>query len=240
VLVERRTARPLVPFSIFRNRSVTAGNLAVLLMGAAMTALFFAFSVYSQAVLGYDALAAGLSQLPLAGALVVTAGLVPTVIGRVGLRPTLVGSLVVLTGALLWLAAAPSDAGFAAQLLGPTLLIGVGLGGAFVSATQLAMHGVDDADAGLAGGLVNTGQQVGSAIGLAVLSTLAAAVTAGSAERGASIPDALTAGFSAVFVGAAVAAALAALVVVLVRPGSRGSNVPVDSAASAGAEAALA
>ncbi|MFB2557356.1 DHA2 family efflux MFS transporter permease subunit [Herbiconiux liangxiaofengii] len=218
VLVERRSAAPLVPFSIFANRSVTAGNIAVLLMGAAMTALFFAFSVYSQAVLGYDALTAGLSQLPLAGALVLVAGAVPAVLTRVGARPTLVGSLLVLAAGLLWLASAPSDAQFAAQLLGPTLLVGVGLGGAFVSATQLAMHGVADADAGLAGGLVNTGQQVGSAIGLAVLSTIAASVTAGAAQSGQTAPDALTAGFSSVFVGAAVTAALAALAVLAVRP----------------------
>jgi EmrB/QacA subfamily drug resistance transporter len=217
VVIERRSPAPLVSFSIFRNRAVTAGNVAILLMGAAMTALFFAFSVYTQAVLHYDALSAGLSQLPLAGALVIVAGVVPSVIDRVGTRATLVGSLTALAAGLLWLAATPATAAFVADLVGPTIVIGVGLGGAFVSATQLAVHGVRQADAGLAGGLVNTSQQVGSAIGLALLSTLAATRTESLVEQGVGLPDALTAGFSWVFVIAAALAAAAAFAVLAIR-----------------------
>ncbi|MFB2599221.1 MFS transporter [Herbiconiux sp. P17] len=217
VLIERRSPAPLVSFSIFANRSVTAGNVAILLMGAAMTALFFAFSVYTQAVLHYDALTAGLSQLPLAGALVVVAGVVPAVIGRVGTRVTLIGSLAVVAGGLLWLAAAPASAVFLVDLLGPTLLLGVGLGGAFVSGTQLAVHGVRPADAGLAGGLVNTSQQIGSAVGLALLSTLAATRTESLVRSGIAVPEALTAGFSWVFIGAAALAIAAGIAVLLIR-----------------------
>ncbi|WP_382307224.1 MFS transporter [Herbiconiux sp. UC225_62] len=217
VLIERRSPAPLVSFSIFANPSVTAGNVAILLMGAAMTALFFAFSVYTQAVLHYDALTAGLSQLPLAGALVVVAGVVPAVIGRIGTRMTLLGSLAVVAGGLIWLAAAPATAVFVTDLLGPTLLLGIGLGGAFVSATQLAVHGVRPADAGLAGGLVNTGQQIGSAVGLALLSTLAATRTEDLVRSGVAAPEALTAGFSWVFLGAAVLAVAAGIAVLLIR-----------------------
>jgi EmrB/QacA subfamily drug resistance transporter len=232
VLIERRTAAPLVSFSIFANRSVTAGNIVILLMGAAMTALFFAFSVYTQAVLHYDALTAGLSQLPLAGALVIVAGAVPAVIGRVGTRAVLVGSLLVLAGGLVWLAATPTTASFVVNLLGPTILIGVGLGGTFVAATQLAVHGVRPADAGLAGGLVNTSQQVGSAVGLALLSTLAATRTEALVEQGAALPDALTAGFSWVFVLGAVLAVVAAGAVLAIR--DRGAH-----ASGAGQERAI-
>jgi EmrB/QacA subfamily drug resistance transporter len=217
VLIERRSPAPLVSFSIFANRSVTAGNIAILLMGAAMTALFFAFSVYTQAVLHYDALTAGLSQLPLAGALVVVAGVAPAVIGRVGTRATLVGALAVVAGGLVWLATAPASAVFLTDLLGPTVLLGVGLGGTFVSATQLAVHGVLPADAGLAGGLVNTSQQIGSAVGLALLSTLAASRTESLVRSGVAVSDALTAGFSWVFLGAALLAVVAAVAVLLVR-----------------------
>ncbi|MCS5716546.1 MFS transporter [Herbiconiux sp. CPCC 205763] len=217
VLIERRSPAPLVSFSIFANRSVTAGNVAILLMGAAMTALFFAFSVYTQAVLHYDALTAGLSQLPLAGALVVVAGVAPAVIGRIGTRATLVGSLFVVAGGLVWLAAAPASAVFLVDLLGPTVLLGIGLGGAFVSATQLAVHGVRPSDAGLAGGLVNTSQQIGSAVGLALLSTLAATRTESLVHAGVAEAEALTAGFSWVFLGAALLAVTAGAAVLLIR-----------------------
>lgn len=110
VLIERRTANPLVPLAVFGNRNLTIGNLAMLLLGAAMVALFFALSVYMQSVLHYDALTAGLTQLPLAGALVIVAGLAPSVVARIGLKGTLIGSLVILAAGLVWLAATPSDA----------------------------------------------------------------------------------------------------------------------------------
>lgn len=229
VVIERRTAHPLVPAGIFHNRNLSVGNGVVLLVGGAVVALFFALSVYLQAVLGYDALQAGLSQLPLAGILVVTAGGVPALITRVGARPTLIGALLVLTAGIGWLALAPADAGFLADLLGPTLLIGAGIGGALITATQLAVDGVDEGESGLAGGLVNTSQQIGGALGLTILAALASARTSAVSSTGASVEVALTAGFSWLFVGAA-ALCLIAVAVVLVtarssaragRPGRR-------------------
>ena len=217
VVIEKRTALPLVTFGIFRNSSVTAGNLAILLAGAGMVGLFFALSVYMQAVLGYDALAAGLSQLPLAGALVVVAGLIPPVVTRFGPRRVLVVSLLVFAAGLVWLAQAPSDAAFVVHLLGPTLVIGSGIGGAFIAGTQLAVDGVDDADSGLAGGLVNTSQQIGGALGLAILSTVAAARTESLQSAGASAADAMTGGLSWMFYGAAIAAVAASIVAGVVR-----------------------
>jgi MFS family permease len=215
--VEARSSAPLVPLSIFRNASITAGNLAILAIGGATVALFFALSVYMQAVLGYDALTAGLTQLPLAGALVLVAGVVPTVIGRFGVRATLIGSLLLLAGGLAWLAFSPSDASFVGHLLAPTIIIGVGLGGAFVTGTELAVNGAEHGQEGLASGLVNTSQQVGGAIGLAVLSTIAATRTEGLVASGVGEADALTSGFAAVFVGAAVLAVLGALAAALIR-----------------------
>ncbi|WP_435748763.1 MFS transporter [Microbacterium sp. PMB16] len=211
--IERRAAEPLVPLSVFRNRSLALGNVVMLLGGAAMVALFFALSVYTQAVLGYDALAAGLSQLPLAGALVLVAGAVPTLIARLGTRPVLLVSLLVLAGGLVWIAAAPSDAVFVTQLLGPTLLIGIGLGGAFVATTQLAVDGVEGGEAGLAGGLINTSQQIGGAVGIAVLGTIAGLRTDALESTGAPAADALTGGFAWLFLGAAALAVVGAGVV---------------------------
>lgn len=215
VLIERRAAEPLVPLAVFRNRNLALGNSVMLLGGAAMVALFFALSVYMQAVLHYDALAAGLSQLPLAGVLVLVAGGAPALIARVGTRPVLIGSLLVLAGGLAWLAAAPSDATFLAQLLGPTILVGVGLGGAVVATTQLAVDGVDGGESGLAGGLINTSQQIGGAVGLAVLGTVAGLRTAALSAEGASEATALTGGFSWLFLGAAALAVIGAGIVVV-------------------------
>ena len=217
IVIERRSAAPLVPLGVFRNRNLALGNVSMLLVGAAMVALFFALSVYMQSVLGYDALATGLTQLPLAGALVVVAGVVPGVISRVGGRPVLAGSLLIMAGGLVWLAFAPADAVFVTQLLGPTLLIGVGLGGAFVAATQLAVGDVAGGESGLAGGLINTSQQIGGAVGLAVLGTIAGLRTASLEAGGASSAAALTGGFSWLFLGAAVLSVLGAGLVTLWR-----------------------
>ncbi|MCW4456860.1 MFS transporter [Microbacterium sp. MPKO10] len=228
VLIERRAVAPLVPLSVFRNRSLSVGNIVMLLVGAAMVALFFALSVYMQAVLGYSALTAGLSQLPLAVGLIVTAGVAPGAITRIGAKPTLITSLLVLAAGLVWLAFAPSDAVFLTQILAPTVLIGLGIGGAFVTATQLAVDGVQGGEAGLAGGLVNTSQQIGGALGLAALSTLAATRTAALAEAGVAAPEALTAGFSWLFVGTAVLTLAGALVATAYRstPSHLSSTAP--------------
>lgn len=210
---EKRASNPLMPLGIFRNKSVSGGNLAMFLIGGATTGLFFALSVYMQQVLHYDALKAGLTQLPLAGALVAIAGVVPSAVKAVGTRKTLAASLILLAAGLIWLSFSPSDASFAANLLGPSILIGIGLGGAFVSGTELAVHGVADREAGLASGLVNTSQQIGGAIGLAVLTTAASARIDRLLGRGAAEAQALTGGFSWVFLGAAAFAVIGAIVV---------------------------
>ncbi|NYF11159.1 EmrB/QacA subfamily drug resistance transporter [Leifsonia sp. AK011] len=217
VTIERRSPEPLVPLGIFRNRNLTVGNVVILLVGGAMVGLFFALSVFMQAVLGYDALTAGLTQLPLAGALVVAAGVAPTLLTRLGAPRSLAGGLVVLATGLVWLALAPSTADFVAHLLGPSIVIGAGLGVAFIAATSLAVDGVQGGEAGLAGGLVNTSQQIGGALGLAVMATVAASRTDALLQSGTSSADAMTGGFSLLFFGAAVIALVAAGVATLGR-----------------------
>jgi EmrB/QacA subfamily drug resistance transporter len=210
-IIERRTAEPLVPLEVFRNRNLTVGNIVMLLIGAAMVALFFALSVYMQAVLGYNALTTGLTQLPLAGALVIVAGVVPTVIARIGARTTLISSLVILAAGLVWLSFAPADAQFLVHILAPSIVIGIGMGGAFVTTTQLSVDGVEGGESGLAGGLVNTGQQIGGALGLAVLGTVAALRTDELLASGAGSAEASTGGFSWLFLGTAAVALVAAV-----------------------------
>lgn len=181
-----------------------------------MVGMFYALSVYMQQVLHYDALTAGLSQLPLAGALVIVAGVVPSAIQKMGTKWTLVSSLALFAVGLVWLSFASSDASFVIDLLGPTIVIGAGLGGAFVSSTEAAVHGVAKSDEGLASGLINTSQQVGGAIGLAVLASVAATRTDYLTSAGNDLAQALTGGFSWLFTGAALFAIVGALLVVLI------------------------
>lgn len=215
VFVESRNAHPLVDLRIFRNRAVTTGNLAVLLIGGTVVGLFFVLSLHMQGVLGYDALMAGVSQVPLALALVVTAGIVPKFVTRFGSARVLTASLILLAAGLSWLSLAPVGADFVLHLLGPTVLIGIALGGAFIGGTELAVQGVDGADSGLAGGLVNTSQQIGGALGLALIFTLATARTEAMATTGSDTLTALAGGYSAAYLGAAGLSVLAALVTLI-------------------------
>lgn len=220
VLIERRTAHPLLPFSFFRNRDALAGNIVMLLVGGSTVALFFALSVYLQEVLHLDALSAGLSQLPLAVALIAIAGVVPAIVSRAGLRATLGGALVVLGVGVLWFALAGA-AGFVAGFLLPTIVIGLGLGATFVTATQLAVRGVPEAQSGLASGLVNTAQQIGGALGLAVLGGIASAQTAALLAAGSDAAAASSGGFLLLFLGVAFLAIVGAVVTAVVRSRSR-------------------
>lgn len=209
VFIEKRTHSPLLDFAIFSNRAVTTGNLAMLLVGGVTVGLFFILSLQMQNVFGYDAMTAGISQLPLALALIVTAGILPPVIAQFGSGKVLAASLVVLALGLIWLGFAPVGANFLAHLLGPSIVIGVGLGGAFIGGTELAVQGVDEADSGLASGLVNTSQQIGGALGLALLFTLATMRSNALASTDA--VSALAGGYSVAYFGAAALSLLAVI-----------------------------
>lgn len=211
-LIELRSAQPLVSFSIFANRAVTLGNLTVLLIGGAVVGLFFVLSLHMQNVLGYDAMLTGITQVPLALALIAAAGVLPPVMAKLGSARTLTVSLLILAAGLVWLALAPVGADFVLHLLGPTIIIGAALGGAFIAGTELAVQEVSEADSGLASGLVNTSQQIGGAIGLAVLFTLATTLSNGLGAAGADAVTALAGGYSAAYLGAAGLALLAALI----------------------------
>lgn len=217
VVIETRSAAPLVHFAIFRTGGVRLGNIAMLLVGAVTVGLFFVLSLQMQNVWAYDALAAGLSQLPLALALVVTAGLLPPVIAKLGSQRVLTLFLPVLALGLGWLALAPVGADFLLHLLGPSIVIGIGLGGAFIATTELAVQGVNETDSGLASGLVNTSQQIGGALGLALIFTLAMARTGSLAPKLDRLA-ALNGGYQAAYLAAAVAALAGAAIVAFARP----------------------
>ncbi|MGZ4453339.1 MAG: DHA2 family efflux MFS transporter permease subunit [Nocardioides sp.] len=222
VIAELRAVHALVPLRLFTIRTVSAGNLIMLLMGAAMLGLFYFLSLYEQVVLGYGAVTAGLSQLPLALALIAAAGGAAPLMSRFATRTVLAGAMATFAAGLGWLSLADETGSFLIDILGPSLLIGIGLGVAFVAITSLAVASVPESDNGVAGGLVNTSQQVAGAIGLAALAALATGRTTHAAASGHELVSALTDGYSAAFLGAAGIAALAALLaLVVVRSGER-------------------
>ena len=203
VVNELRSRDPLMPFAIFRLRTLTGANIVGLLVGAALFAMFFFLSRYMQEVLGYSALDAGLSYLPLALAIIFSAGGASVLVTKLGFKPVLLAGLVLVTIGLLWFAQVPEDGEYLSHLLAPMVVCALGLGFAFVPVTIAAVSGVSEDESGLASGLINTSQQIGGALGLGVLGTIAASKTTDLllAERGAAaaVPGALTEGFQLAF-----------------------------------------
>ena len=202
VVIERRSEAPLVPFAFFRLPSVRLANASMLAAGAATIGLFYYLSLYLQKVLGYSAITAGLSQLPLAAGIVLAAGIASPLVARIGTRQVLLVGLTLFAGGLVWFAQLPVHGSYLPDILGPSLLIALGLGMAFVPITILSVTGVKDREYGLASGLVNTTQQIGGALGLAVLSTIATSRTNHLSVAHHPINQALTLGFHTAFLGA--------------------------------------
>lgn len=229
--IERRSRAPLVPFSIFRLRTLRGSNVVGLLIGMSLFSMFFFISLYLQQVLGYDALKAGLSYLPLAGLIIVSAGVASQLVTRVGFKPTLIMGLLFVAAGLLWFSRVSAPGGsYVGDVLFPSMLAAIGLGFSFVPVTIGAVTGTKPDEAGLASGLINTSQQVGGALGLAILSSIAnsrtASVLAGGEHR---MAVALTEGFQTAFlVGAGFA--LAAVVLAAVLISSRDSRAQVEAA----------
>ena len=201
VAIERRSASPLVPFSIFRLRTLTGANVVGVLTGASLFSMFFFISLYMQNVLGYSAIKAGVSYLPLAVSIILAAGVASALVTKIGFKPVLATGMLLIAAGLVWFSQISAGGGFLADVLGPSLVAAVGLGFAFVPQTIAAVSGVAEHEAGLASGLINTSQQVGGALGLAVLSTVAftqindAAAAAGAPPS----PSVLTDGYGDAF-----------------------------------------
>ncbi|MDT0495630.1 MFS transporter [Streptomyces griseus] len=225
-LQARPGRQPLVPLGIFRNRTVSAANLVAFFSIAALFSTFYFLTLMLQQVLGYSPLRTGLSYLPLSlGIAAGGFGIAPH-LPRTGPRPVLLGGLSMAACGLLWLSAAGPDATFAADLLGPTLLLGLGMGAVINATTNAATHGLPAHQAGLASGLLNTTRQLGSALGLVVLATVAGSRISHGLASGEGTVDAYSAGYGLALSTAALftAAALPAALAVPVRRGSRPSR----------------
>jgi MFS family permease len=203
-----------------------------LLLGASLFSMFYFISLYMQQVLGYSAIHAGLSYLPLALTIVVAAGVGGQLVTRFGFKPILAAGLLFVSLGLLGFSQVSVGGGFLTDILGPSLLAAMGLGFGFVTSTIAAVSGVRESEQGLASGLINTSQQIGGALGLAVLSTIATSRTDHVlAAGGSSLPNALTEGFQSAFLGGAVIAALGFVAtLVLIRTRDSRAHVEMSNA----------
>jgi EmrB/QacA subfamily drug resistance transporter len=219
VLIEMRSKDPLMPFSIFRLRTLRGANIVGLLIGMSLFSMFFFISLYLQEVLGFSPIKTGISYLPLAVGIIISAGLVSQIVNRLGFKTPLIAGLIMIAGALYWFSKVRAPGGsYAADVLGPSILAAVGLGFAFVPVTIAAVTGTEPREAGLASGLINTSQQVGGALGLASLATVANSRTQDVIASGVhSTTIALTDGFERAFlVGSGFAVLGAILAAVLI------------------------
>ena len=192
---ERRIQDPLMPFHIFRVRTVTGANSVGALLGAVIFANFFLLTLYVQQILGFSAIKTGLTFLATAGTAVISAGVAQALTTRFGANPSLIIGLTLLTAGMVWYSQIPVNGSYVSDLLPGYLMVGVGIAFAFVPISIAALAGVAEREAGLASGLINTSQQIGGAIGTAVASTVFATHYKDLLAEGRSQADALTHGF---------------------------------------------
>jgi EmrB/QacA subfamily drug resistance transporter len=215
VAIELRVPQPVLPLSIFRLRTLAGANIVGFLLGSSIFSMFYFLSLYQQFVLGYSPLKTGIGYLAIAVTIIISAGVSQAIVTRVGVRPVLTLGMVLLTIGLLWFTQIDAHGSYATDLLPGYLLAGVGLGFAFVPDAIAALEGVTPEQAGIASGLINTSQQVGGALGVAILTTVAATRTE-SLGRSAGLGG-LTSGYRygfAVAAGMAVIGVVASLVTI--------------------------
>jgi EmrB/QacA subfamily drug resistance transporter len=238
VLIEMRSSRPLLPMRVLADRNRSGAYLIMLCIATGLFGLFFFLTLFIQTVLGYSAIRTGIAYLPFAVGVVVASALASQLVPRIGARPLILVGAAAVAGGMFWFSRLTEHSGYAGHLLGPQLVSSFGLGLVFVPLSLVALHNVAEQDSGVASSLLNTGQQVGGAIGLALLGTVAWTTVADSirtqvtnaaaaaAKAGQPLPKpgtplptsiyyhALTVGFSRAFVVAAGIALLALLIAI--------------------------
>ena len=197
--IELRSHSALVPLGIFRRRTLSGANLIGFGLGTMIFGMFFLLSLYMQQVLGYSAMKAGVGYLAVALTVVASAAISQAFVTRLGVKPVLVTGMVLLAAGLVYFSQVSVNGTYVADLLPGFLLIGFGMGFSFVPISIAALAGVQGPEAGLASGLINTSQQIGGALGLALLTTVATTRADSLLESGTPPPQALTDGFSLAF-----------------------------------------
>jgi MFS family permease len=184
--------------------------------------MFFFLTLYMQTVLHYSPIQTGVAYLPLTGGFIISSGIASQLFGKVGTKPVIVVGALIAAAGLYWTSRIPVDGSYIADILPGMLVISLGGGGVFVGVTTAANAGIDESKAGLAAGLLNTGQQVGTALGLATLSALATAHTSSLLDGGHAAADAATQGYARALLGGGLIV-LAGSVVAMLAPNARRS-----------------
>jgi EmrB/QacA subfamily drug resistance transporter len=213
---EARSKDPLMPFSIFRLRTLVGANVAALILGTAMFGMFLMLTLYMQQVLGYSPMRTGVAYLAVAGTAIVWSALAAQLVTRIGVKPVLVVGMTALTAGLVYFTQVSVGGSYVGDLLPGFLLISVGIGFSFVPISIAALAGVKHSEAGLASGLFNTSQQIGGALGIAALSSIATSTTSDEVSSGTVLNLALTDGFRGAFIWGAAVALVGILVSLLV------------------------
>jgi EmrB/QacA subfamily drug resistance transporter len=208
---EIRHPEPLMRLGIFQIRTVSGANVAGLILGTALFAMFLMLTLYMQQVLGYSAMKTGVAYLAVAGTAILWSAVAAQLVTRIGVKPVLVAGMATLTAGLVYFTQVSVGGSYVGDLLPGFLLIGFGIGFAFVPISIAALAGVQPAEAGLASGLINTSQQIGGALGIAALSTIASSRTDDALAGGTPLPNALVDGFTDAFIAGTVIAALGIL-----------------------------
>lgn len=197
VTIELKTEAPLIPFSIFRMPTLRAANVFAIVNGTCVLALFYAISIYMQEGLGHGAIVTGLGLLPLTFVAMTSSMVTSRITAKVGFRMVLIGATIFEVIGLTWFSRMRPDGSYWVDVLGPTVVIGVGLGAIFVANTIAALEGTDRTNAGLGSGLLNTSQQIGRAIGVALLISVYTSKLSSEIQSGAKPAAALTDGLGA-------------------------------------------
>jgi len=205
---ELRHPEPLMRFGLLRTKTVAGANVAGFIMGTAMFSMFLMLTLYMQQVLAYSAMETGVAYLAVAGTAIIWSGVAAQLVTRIGVKPVLVSGMTFLTAGLIFFTQVSVGGSYVTDLLPGFLLIGVGIGFSFVPITIAALAGVEPAEAGLASGLINTSQQIGGALGIAALSTIATSRTEDAVSAGTGVPSALVDGFTNAFVAGAIIAGI--------------------------------
>jgi MFS family permease len=195
VLTELRRRNPLFPFSIFRIKGLAAADATQMIAFVGFVSLFFFLTLYMQDVFGYSPIQGGSAYLPVTAGIVAAAGISSRLFARTGTRPVTVAGALIAAAAIYYLARVPVHGSYLTDLLPGLVVMSVGLGAVFVSVTAAANAGVPPDKAGLAAGLLNASQQLGTALGLAIFSAIATARTSALLAAHATRAEALTAGF---------------------------------------------
>jgi EmrB/QacA subfamily drug resistance transporter len=234
LVIEARSRSPLVPLGFFRRRTPTGANIVGLLLGTMTFGMFFLLSLYMQQVLGWSAMKTGVAYLAVALTAVVAAGVSQALVTRAGVKPILAVGMGLMGAGLAYFTQISPQGSYLGDLLPGFLLIGVGLGFSFVPVSIAALAGIEGREAGLASGLINTSQQIGGALGLAVLTTVSTTRTESLLADGANQATALTDGFTLAFwVGVAVA--VGSVIATLIALRGKDLEVPKDAPAPAAA-----